>query len=42
MEINHYSEGKGSQVSGFGISRFAATRTKVHKIIIPGYWFGQC
>jgi len=28
---------RGSQVSGFGNRKFAATRTKVHKIIIPGY-----
>jgi len=28
-------------MSGFGDREFAATRTKVHKIIIPGYWLGN-
>jgi len=32
---------RGSQVSGFADRRFAATRTKVHKIIVPGYWLGN-
>jgi len=41
MENNHYAKGKGSQVSRLGSRWFAATRTNVHKIIIPGYWLGN-
>jgi len=36
MEINHYAKVRGSQVSGFGGSRFAATRTKFIKLLSLG------
>jgi len=36
MEINHYAKGKGSQMSGFEESRFAATRTKFIKLLSLG------
>ena len=36
MEINHYAKGRGSQVSGFGDRRFAATRTKFINLLSLG------
>ena len=36
MPIDHYAKGKVSQVSGFWGCWFAANRTIIHKIIIPG------
>jgi hypothetical protein len=36
MEINHYAKGRGSQVSGFEESKFAATRTKLIKLLSLG------
>ena len=36
MEINQYAKGRGTQMSGFGGRRFAATRTKFIKLLSLG------